>query len=101
MGNQLPGGGQQMLGIARALMTNPALLLLDEPFEGLAPIVVEELAGAIRRMMAEHRTATVLVEQHVGIAPSLTQEAVGFERGKIAHRAPSRARPPDIETLQR
>src|SRR5713226_3116207 len=73
MGNQLSGGEQQMLAIARALMTNPALLLLDEPFEGLAPIIVEELAGAIRRMMAEQGTATVLVEQHVGIALSLTE----------------------------
>ena len=101
MGNQLSGGEQQMLAIARALMTNPALLLLDEPFEGLAPIVVEELAGAIRRMMAEQGTATVLVEQHVGIALSLTEEAVVFERGKIAHRARSRELPHDIETLER
>ena len=101
MGNQLSGGEQQMLAIARALMTNPALLLLDEPFEGLAPIVVEELAGAIRRMIAEQGTATVLVEQHVGIALSLTEEAVVFERGKIAHRARSRELPHDIETLER
>ena len=101
MGNQLSGGEQQMLAIARALMTNPALLLLDEPFEGLAPIIVEELAGAIRRMMAEQGTATVLVEQHVGIALSLTEEAVVLERGKIAHRAKSRELPHDIETLER
>jgi branched-chain amino acid transport system ATP-binding protein len=101
LGNQLSGGEQQMLAIARALMTNPALLLLDEPFEGLAPIIVEELAGAIRRMMAEQGTATVLVEQHVGIALSLTEEAVVFERGKIAHRARSRELPHDIETLER
>jgi branched-chain amino acid transport system ATP-binding protein len=101
MGNQLSGGEQQMLAIARALMTNPALLLLDEPFEGLAPIIVEELAGAVRRMMAEQGTATVLVEQHVGIALSLTEEAVVIERGKIAHRARSRELPHDIETLER
>ena len=101
MGNQLSGGEQQMLAIARALMTNPALLLLDEPFEGLAPIIVEELSGAIRRMIAEQGTATVLVEQHVGIALSLTEEAVVFERGKIAHRARSRELPHDIETLER
>ncbi len=101
MGNQLSGGEQQMLAIARALMTNPALLLLDEPFEGLAPIIVEELAGAIRRMMAEQGTATVLVEQHTGIALSLTEEAVVFERGRIGHRALSRELPHDIETLER
>jgi branched-chain amino acid transport system ATP-binding protein len=82
-------------------MTNPALLLLDEPFEGLAPIIVEELAGAIRRMITEQGIATVLVEQHVGIALSLTEEAVVFERGKIAHRARSRELPHDIETLER
>jgi branched-chain amino acid transport system ATP-binding protein len=101
MGNQLSGGEQQMLAIARALMTNPALLLLDEPFEGLAPIIVEELAGAIRRMMADQGTAAMLVEQHTGIALSLTEEAVVFERGRIAHRARSRELPHDIETLER
>jgi len=101
MGNQLSGGEQQMLAIARALMTNPALLLLDEPLEGLAPIIVEELAGAIRRMMTEEGTAAVLVEQHTEIALSLTEEAVVFERGRIAHRARSRDLPHDAETLER
>jgi len=101
MGNQLSGGEQQMLAIARALMTNPALLLLDEPLEGLAPIIVEELAGAIRRMMTEEGTATVLVEQHTEIALALTEEAVVFERGRIAHRAKSRDLPHDAETLER
>src|SRR5213594_243300 len=90
MGNQLSGGEQQMLAIARALMTNPALLLLDEPLEGLAPIIVEELTGAIRRMIADEGTAFILVEQHTEVALSLTDDAIVLERGSIVHRARSR-----------
>ncbi len=101
MGNQLSGGEQQMLAIGRALMTNPALLLLDEPLEGLAPIIVEELAEAIRRMMAEQGTAAILVEQHVEIALALTENALVIERGNIVHRAKSRDLPHDTETLER
>ncbi len=101
MGNQLSGGEQQMLAIARALMTNPALLLLDEPFEGLAPIIVEEMTRAIRRMMAEEGTAFVLVEQHSEVALGLTQNAVVIERGRIAHRAASDALLRDSATLER
>jgi branched-chain amino acid transport system ATP-binding protein len=89
MGNQLSGGEQQMLAIARALMTNPELLLLDEPREGLAPIVVEELAGAIRRMMKEEGTTVVLAEQHAEIALSLTDQVIVLERGVIVHRSRS------------
>jgi branched-chain amino acid transport system ATP-binding protein len=88
-GSQLSGGEQQMLAIARALMTNPALLLLDEPLEGLAPIVVEELAAAIRRMTSEGTCAFILVEQHAEIALSLTQSALLLERGRIVHTGPS------------
>jgi len=89
MGNQLSGGEQQMLAIARALMTNPELLLLDEPLEGLAPIIVEELSRAIERMMADDQTAVILVEQHASIALALTADAILLERGNIVHRAPS------------
>ena len=101
MGNQLSGGEQQMLAIARALMTNPGLLLLDEPFEGLAPIIVEEMTRAIRRMLAEEGTAFVLVEQHSDVALSLTQHAVVIERGRIAHRAEAAALLKDEATLDR
>ena len=86
LGNQLSGGEQQMLAIARALMTNPALLLLDEPLEGLAPIIVEELTAAIRRMTADEGTAFILVEQHAEVALSLTDDAIVLERG--SDRAP-------------
>ncbi|MET0868335.1 MAG: ABC transporter ATP-binding protein [Pseudorhodoplanes sp.] len=100
-GNQLSGGEQQMLALARALMTNPSLLLLDEPFEGLAPIIVEELAAAIRKMLAEQGTAFILVEQHAEMALGLTENAIVLERGSVAHRAPSAELLKDQATLDR
>jgi branched-chain amino acid transport system ATP-binding protein len=100
-GNQLSGGEQQMLATARALMTNPALLLLDEPLEGLAPIIVEELARALKRMITDEGTAVVLVEQHAEIALSLTEQAVLLERGAIVHRARSEDLLKDHATLDR
>jgi branched-chain amino acid transport system ATP-binding protein len=100
-GNQLSGGEQQMLAIARALMTNPALLLLDEPLEGLAPIVVEELTAAIRRMTSEGTCAFILVEQHADIALSLTQSALLLERGRIVHAGRSAQLLNDHATLDR
>jgi branched-chain amino acid transport system ATP-binding protein len=101
LGNQLSGGEQQMLAIARALMTNPALLLLDEPLEGLAPIIVEELAAAIRRMTSEGSNAFILVEQHADIALSLTEAALVIERGRIVHSGPSAALLADQAALDR
>ena len=100
-GNHLSGGEQQMLAIARALMTNPALLLLDEPLEGLAPIIVEELTGAIRRMIADEGTAFILIEQHAEVALSLTADAIVLERGSIVHRARSAELLKDHATLDR
>ena len=100
-GNQLSGGEQQMLATARALMTNPALLLLDEPLEGLAPIIVEELVRGLRKMITEEGTAVILVEQHAEIALSLTEQALLLERGAIVHRARSADLLKDHATLDR
>ena len=99
-GNQLSGGEQQMLAVARALMTNPALLLLDEPLEGLAPIIVEELAAALTKMK-DQGIASILVEQHTDLALSLTDEALVIERGAVVHRARSADFARDAATLER
>jgi branched-chain amino acid transport system ATP-binding protein len=101
MGNHLSGGEQQMLAIARALTTNPALLLLDEPLEGLAPIIAEELVDAIGRMMTEQGMAIVLVEQHADIALALVREALVIERGSIALHGTSPALMADQASLER
>ncbi|PWC37731.1 ABC transporter ATP-binding protein [Azospirillum sp. TSO35-2] len=101
LGSQLSGGEQQMLAIGRALMLNPALVLLDEPLEGLAPVIVEELSAAIRRMVEREGLAIILVEQHAHIALGLTRDAIVLERGRIVHRAPSTALAQDHATLER
>ena len=101
LGNQLSGGEQQMLAIGRALMVNPTLLLLDEPMEGLAPVVVQELASLIRRMVGQSRMALILVEQHARLALGLTSDVLVLERGRVVHRSPSTALLADPATLAR
>jgi branched-chain amino acid transport system ATP-binding protein len=101
LGHRLSGGEQQMLAIGRALMLNPALLLLDEPLEGLAPIMVQTLKRVIRDLASEGGMALVLVEQHARVALSLTRNVVVLERGRITHRSSSAALLNDPELLQR
>jgi branched-chain amino acid transport system ATP-binding protein len=89
MGNQLSGGEQQMLAIGRALIGNPSLLLMDEPLEGLAPIIVEALLKALRKLISEDSLAVVLVEQHAKLALEVTQHAMVLNRGRVSYSGPS------------
>jgi len=84
-GNHLSGGEQQMLAIGRALMTNPRLMLLDEPLEGLAPVIVEELTADIGRMIRDEGMSVVVVEQHAQTALGLADKAIVLERGRVAY----------------
>ena len=98
-GNQISGGEQQMLAIGRALMGNPTLLLMDEPLEGLAPIIVETLLKALKRLISEDSLGIVLVEQHAKLALQVTRTALVMRRGKIVHEGASEALLADPERL--
>jgi branched-chain amino acid transport system ATP-binding protein len=98
-GSQLSGGEQQMLAISRALMTNPRLLLLDEPMEGLAPIIVEELAASIRSLCESEGLSSIVVEQHPVLALEMTHQAIVLERGTVIHSGSSRSLAADKELL--
>jgi branched-chain amino acid transport system ATP-binding protein len=99
MGNQLSGGEQQMLATGRALMGNPTLLLMDEPLEGLAPIIVETLLKALQRLIREESLTVILVEQHAKLALEVTDAALVLNRGRIAHHGPSAGLLRDPERL--
>ena len=101
LGNQLSGGEQQMLAIGRALALNPTLLLLDEPTEGLAPIIVAEVLAALARIFREDGLSGIIVEQHAHKVLAMTDDAVILERGAIVHAAPSAELGADTATLAR
>jgi branched-chain amino acid transport system ATP-binding protein len=88
-GNQLSGGEQQMLAIARALLTNPSVLLMDEPTEGLAPVLVDTLSAVLRRLAAEGALSIVLVEQNSRVALAFASRAVVMDRGRVVYDGPS------------
>ena len=89
-GNQLSGGEQQMLAIGRALIGNPSLLLMDEPLEGLAPVIVDALLAGLDRLKREDDLALLLVEQHARLALELAPRAIILDRGLIVFAGASR-----------
>jgi branched-chain amino acid transport system ATP-binding protein len=101
MGNQLSGGEQQMLAVARALVLNPKLLLLDEPLEGLAPIIVEELLRSIARVVRDEGMSAIIVEQNPRMILPITQRAVVLDRGSVVHEGASAELLLDRERLDR
>ncbi len=99
MGNQLSGGEQQMLSIARALMTNPQVLLMDEPTEGLAPVLVETLAEVLGKLRDEGALTIVLVEQNSRVALAFSPRAVVMDKGRIIYDGPSKPLREDPDRL--
>jgi branched-chain amino acid transport system ATP-binding protein len=102
MGNQLSGGEQQMLSIARALLTNPSVLLMDEPTEGLAPVVVMALAEVLARLRTDSALSVILVEQNSRVALAFCERTIVLNKGRIVYdgaSAPLRADPDALARL--
>src|SRR5438309_5313604 len=99
MGNQLSGGEQQMLSIARALLTNPSVLLMDEPTEGLAPVIVEALTGVLIKLRSESAMSIILVEQNSRVALAFAERTVVMSKGRIVYDGASAALRDDAEKL--
>ena len=99
MGNQLSGGEQQMLSIARALLTNPSVLLMDEPTEGLAPVIVEALTGVLIKLRSESAMSIILVEQNSRVALAFSERTVIMSKGRIVYDGSSAALRDDAEKL--
>src|SRR5207245_8137945 len=96
-GAQLSGGEQQMLAIGRALLLNPKLLVMDEPTEGLAPIIVEQVAQSLRDLAAEGRIAVLLIEQNLGVAISVADRIGVMVNGRIAQQMPAAELAADLD----
>lgn len=101
LGTQLSGGEQQMLAVGRALVLNPTLLLLDEPLEGLAPIIVQELLRAIRRITREEGLSAIIVEQHPQAILAISDTAVVLDHGTVVHSGTARGLQEQPELLDR
>ena len=100
LGNQLSGGEQQMLALGRALVLNPRVVLLDEPLEGLAPIIVDELLAALRRMLREEGLSAIVVEQNARKILGMTDDAIILDRGSVVWEGSSTALREDSEALE-